>query len=139
MFIGWRQNPAMDNEENVRPDWRDLTAMIGETLLLWGFLETALRNRSAGLAVGQEKPGRATALGLWRTSPIPELSDEMESVATLRNLLAHGLISASVDPAHGVTPRVRCRDDSGTVHEITLDELNRLKRRIQLLRFAVEN
>ena len=127
------------------PDMQDLLAGVGRALLFWGHLEAVmeetlpLEDRGALRRHG----GSATTTSLWRSTlearPDADslrhraLLDALDTVSGQRNLLAHGLWSAWADPT-GVEPaRVRCRDRSGELQDLTLADLIALAEQIEAL------
>lgn len=94
---------------------RDLMAAVGEVLLFWGFLETAMREYLALIdPVEAILPTKAPVLSQWRKAKADrrdarfvQLFADIEEVAELRNCLAHGLSSASADP--------RSRDEAAVI------------------------
>lgn len=78
-------------------------AEVGHLFLRWGFLENELRNRHGELS--------------WLTT-----HPDLEEPRRIRNLIAHGIVRASVDPSEASYLLCRGRDDSET--RITFDELS---------------
>jgi hypothetical protein len=112
--------------EIPEPDFRDLMAAIGETLLHWGFLETAMK--AAGITWSSTAKSRAID---------PSNGEILEALAEprrIRNLIAHGLTSASADPRRGKEPFVICRDVEEQEHRITLADLRKTQAQIHKLR-----
>lgn len=127
---------------------RDLMATIGEVLLLWGFLETALRGRLAALGEGEAGNTKLPLLARWQHAEQTEaphdphfarLVEDMVAAAAVRNSLAHGLSSASVDPQGSEEPRVVCRDRDGLAITYPLSALEAAKRQIHDVRMRVQN
>ena len=125
------------------PDMQDLLAGVGRALLFWGHLEGVMEE---ALPQPQRTPlrrngGGATTTSLWRSaledrpdadSPrFRALLEDLDSVSARRNLLAHGLWAARVDPTGAEPARVRCRDRSGEMQDLTLADLHALAEQIE--------
>ena len=135
----------MTTEGQPIPDMQDLLAGVGRALLFWGHLEGVMEE---GLPPEHQTSlrrngGGATTTSLWRSaleagpdgdSPRNRaLLEELDAVSGLRNLLAHGLWSAWTDPTGAEPARVRCRDRSGEMQDLTLADLTTLAERIERL------
>ncbi|KRB16391.1 hypothetical protein ASD99_08470 [Mesorhizobium sp. Root695] len=127
---------------------RDLMATIGEVLLLWGFLETAMRERLAVLGNRDAGHSKMALLVRWQheeQSAAPgdlhfqQLVEDIIAAAAVRNSLAHGLSSASADPRESEEPRVVCRDRDGIAITYSLSALEKAKRQIHDVRIRVQN
>lgn len=127
---------------------RDLMATIGEVLLLWGYLETAMRNRLATLSNGEAGNTRIPLLTRWLhaeqsvASDDPHFSQLVEDIiaaVAVRNSLAHGLSSASVDPRESEEPRVVCHGRDGKAITYPLSVLEKAKLQIHDVRMRVQN
>ncbi|UVK36390.1 hypothetical protein LHFGNBLO_003304 [Mesorhizobium sp. AR10] len=115
---------------------RDLMAAVGEVLLFWGFLETAIRGRLAVIdtvAVEAKPATKASVLAQWRNAEadrgdarVVQLFADIEEVAALRNCLAHGLSSASADPWSGKEAKVVCLAPDGS-RSVTITEMQDAK------------
>ena len=77
-----------------------LMAQVGYVLLYWGFLE----------AVHQQT-------GEWH---IPESATEFERVKRIRNLVAHGIVSADASESDAF---IRCVDEKGAQAQLPQSEL----------------
>lgn len=100
------------------PDMRDLMAAVGEVLLCWGYVENAILDRIASIGSDAAKPSKTSVLVRWKqtetdTTEMAQLLEEIERMADIRNSLAHGLASASVDPKDTQGAAVVCRTPSG--------------------------
>lgn len=82
---------------------KDLMAEVGLLFLRWGFLENELRDRHGELS--------------WLATH-PELQEPRR----IRNLIAHGIMRASVDPSEASYLLCRGSDESET--RITFDDLS---------------
>ena len=129
-------------------DMRDLMATIGEVLLLWGFLETAMRTRLAVLGKGAAGNINVPLLTRWQLAEQTEapndphfaqLVKDIIAVAAIRNSLAHGLSSASADPQGSEEPRVVCRDRDGISISYSISYLEKAKRKIHDVSVRVQN
>lgn len=104
----------------------DLMAAVGEVMLRWGYLEVEMLNKLAQSGYGPIP--RAAPLQQWRivsarsASDVSAWTEEIERVAQIRNLLAHGLIGGHAQPAVG-DPGIVCRDMDGGHHAISYDTL----------------
>ena len=119
-------------------EMRDLLAAVGEVLLRWGFLEHEMEK----WLVGPE----TSILSRWRDTVRrsddvdgtgANLLADVKEVASVRNLLAHGLWSASVDTRNGEEAKVVCRATDGHKHTITLSKLQEMERRLHALKVRV--
>lgn len=100
------------------PDMPDLMAAVGEVLLCWGYVETAILERLATIDGPVAKPPRISPLARWKRAETAEaeiitLQAEVERLAQIRNYLAHRLTSATADPRDVCGPAVVCRTPSG--------------------------
>lgn len=82
----------------------DLMARVGYLFLNWGFLENRIRSQKGSLSSLQTIPGAQEA-------------------RRIRNLIAHGIISASI-PIDGASPHVCCRpQDDANEERVTYEQL----------------
>ena len=101
-------------------------AAVGEVMLRWGFLETEMLTKLA--ASGYGPIPRAAPLQQWRivsarsASNVSAWTEEIEQVAQIRNLLAHGLTGGHAQPTVE-DPGIVCRDMDGGHHAISYDTL----------------
>lgn len=101
----------------------DLYAAIGETLVRWGFLESVMNSEGID----------------WRRSvPIGEDLEaaflrDLAHPKSVRNALAHGIVSASGNPWSDVEPFVVCVDKEGEKRILTLSEIKRAQTEIEQL------
>ncbi|TIS58443.1 MAG: hypothetical protein E5W91_08170 [Mesorhizobium sp.] len=138
----------MADETPSAPDMRDLMATIGEVLLLWGFLETAMRERLYVLRNGDAGHSKMSLLVRWQHAEqsaalddlhFQQLVEDIIAAAVVRNSLAHGLSSASVDSRGSEEPRVVCRDRDGIAVTYSLSALEKAKQQIHDVRIRVQN
>lgn len=138
----------MTDETPSGPDMRDLMATIGEVLLLWGFLETAMRKRLAALCNGEAGNTKMPLLAQWQNAEqtvapddphFAQLVEDIIAAAAVRNSLAHGLSSASVDPRGSEEPRIVCHGRDGIAITYPLSALEKAKRQIHDVRMRVQN
>lgn len=126
---------------------RDLMATVGELLLLWGFLETAIRKRLAAIHTAEGKPPTKTPVfAQWRHAEaergdprLAQLFADIEEVATLRNCLAHGLSSASANPWRGEEAAVVCVMHDGSRRRFTIGEMQEAKDRLHVITNCVHD
>jgi hypothetical protein len=112
-------------------------------LLEWGFLEADLDGRTAGFVA----PASMPSLAKWhlmlaghprRTDDdMVEIASLLRSVAEIRNLLAHGLTSASAHPDQ--EPYVTCRSRQGDLRTIPLSEIRDARERLRRIRCSVRD
>lgn len=124
------------------PDMRDLMAAVGEVMLTWGYVESAILYRMA-ITQPDATPRTDSPLSRWRKAeaPTPEITallSEIDRLAVVRHALAHGLTSASVDPSGEREPAVSCRAPAGKL-EITLSTLNETRRSLHRLSHAIRS
>jgi len=129
----------------------DLLAAVGEVLLLWGHLETAMRERIAAIPRDRPEapPKNASVLSEWRKAEEQtqagrvlqweELLADIAEGAAIRNCLAHGLSSASANPWGSTEAQVVCRLKDGSDRTLTLSELKQAGRTLHELRMRVQN
>src|SRR5689334_1592162 len=121
------------------PDMRDLMATVGELLLLWGYLESAVRQRVASIEATDSKTSKASILARWRKaekatrpkdSKLAQIFADIEEVAAMRNCIAHGLTSASANPWSSDEPEVVCVMPDASCRSITMSEMTNAKTRL---------
>lgn len=123
------------------PDMQTLMAAVGEVLLTWGYVESAILDRLEALELTSAKPSKASPLSRWKIaeSPTPEIVEvlaEIDRLAEFRNCLAHGLEGASVNPDDAHAPAVTCRTPAGKRH-ISFSTLVDAQRRLHRLSHAI--
>lgn len=132
----------MDETVRVGPDMRDLMATVGELLLLWGFLENAIRDRVSQIKPSDPSVSKTLPLMGWREaekakrpndSKLADLFAEIDDVAAIRNCIAHGLTSASANPWDKKEAMIVCTLLNGSKREISMSELTNVKNRLHLL------
>lgn len=129
-------------DSTATSDMPTLMAAVGEVLLCWGYVETAILDRLATIEAPAARPSKASPSSRWKgaeavTLEIRAILAEIERLADVRNCLAHGLTAASVNPDDAHAPAVTCRTPSGNRHIAfaTLLETRRdLHRLSQLIR-----
>lgn len=126
---------------NPTPDMRDLMAAVGEVLLCWGYVESAILDRLAEISGTRFKPSKTSPLARWklaeRDSPeVTELLAEVKRLACVRNCLAHGLTSATADPKDILGAAVVCRTPSG-LQRIAFETLVETRRALRRLSHAI--
>jgi len=129
----------------------DLLAAVGEVLLLWGHLETAMRKRIAAIPRDYPKapPKIASVLSEWRKVEEQtcagrgvqweELLADIGKGAAVRNCLAHGLSSASANPWDSTEAQVVCHLSNGSSRTLKLSELKQAGHMLHELRMRVQN
>jgi hypothetical protein len=131
----------MDEAPHIGPDMRDLMATVGELLLLWGFLENAIRERVLPIEPSDPRNSKTPLLMRWREaekatrsddSKLAKLFADIDEVAVIRNCIAHGLMSASANPWSSEEPEVVCFTPSSD-RRITMSEMNNVKQRLYSL------
>lgn len=132
------------NNSTPTPDMPTLLTAVGEVLLCWGYVETAILDRLATIEIPAAKPPKASPLSRWKgaeavTPEMRAILAEIDRLGDVRNSLAHGLTAASVNPDDDHAPAVTCRTPSGnryiafsTLLE-TRRDLHRLSHRIRSL------
>jgi len=123
------------------PDMQMLMAAVGEVLLTWGYVESAILDRLAALEGIPTKAPKTSPVSRWKNaeSPTPEIAEvlaEIERLAEVRNCLAHGLEAASVDPDDEHAPAVICRTQAGKRH-ISFSTMVDTQRRLHRLSHAI--
>lgn len=117
--------------------FKDLTAAVGEVMLRWGFLEDEMLKKVE--ASGHILLPRAPPIQQWRLAStrsaldVSGWTDEIERAAQIRNMLAHGFVGGSSQPAEG-EPFVVCRDIDGERRSLAYDTLKATAQAIDLLR-----
>lgn len=112
---------------------RDLLAAVGEVMLYWGFLESAMLG---GLAGSSRTP--IVQRWLTTTEPSSEIVDEIKDAAAVRHLLAHGLCGVHAQPRHGGEAEVVCRDPDDMLTTITLGRLRQVAQSLDRIRLRIE-
>jgi len=121
-----------------QPD--DLTqtlAAVGRILLAWGWLETEM---TAALD-RHGAPPHPSPIARWRRAhdllppSVVTQTPEIERLAGLRNLIAHGLVSARSEPE----PEVQVRTPAGVLSSIDLVQLNETSQALDRLRLVVRS
>lgn len=112
---------------------RDLLAAVGEVMLRWGFLESAMLNTLGGSS-------RTPIVQRWLTTVEPgaEIADEIKDAAAVRHLLAHGLCEIQARPQNGGEAEVVCRDPEDALVRITLGRLREVAQSLDVLRLSIE-
>ena len=120
--------------------FKDLMASVGETLLVWGWLEVEILKKLE--ASGHALFPRVPPIQQWRIASVRSAADvsswtvEIERAVQIRNLLAHGLVGGNALPEEG-EPFVVCRGMDGQLHTITLNILKETAQSIDGLRLRL--
>lgn len=130
--------------EEIRPSMRDLLAAVGEVLLMWGFLEQEMERSLSSASGRKSSADLRPILSRWRRDVVRRipivtrkaLLADVKDVASVRNLIAHGLRSASASVS-GEEAKIVCRALDGEKHTITLSKLLETEGRIHSLRERV--
>jgi hypothetical protein len=111
----------------------DILAVVGAIMLRWGLLETAMLER---LGERRATPG---LFARWRSAcgPSAETVREIERLAAIRHLLAHGLCGVEGRAAGAGTASVLCRREDGSTSTISLVALRATAQDLDLLRLCV--
>lgn len=112
---------------------RDLLAAVGDVMLRWGFLESAMSQTLNG------SPRTPSIFQRWLASADTddETIAEIKDVAAIRHLLAHGLCEVHAQPGHDGDAEVLCRDPDGALVRIPLRQLHDAAQRLDLLRLKI--
>ena len=113
---------------------KDLLAAVGDVMLRWGYLESAMLT-----VVSDGQSPRRPIVQIWQSlrNPDPSMVEEIAAVASVRHALAHGLFKVEARPASG-SPHVSCRLLDQKAVEFTLDELQEVAERLDRLRLNIE-
>lgn len=124
-----------DVEGATQPNLRDLACEIGQVQVYWCFLENEMQRLldeggsaqtlDKGLIVSRWKRLMKTVRGSDQTK-IKSLIEAVETVARMRNLLAHGIKVVNANPWEENTAYVICREQNGTEHKLTIDMIKNL-------------
>ncbi|MBL8555830.1 MAG: hypothetical protein JNL41_16260 [Phenylobacterium sp.] len=123
----------MDTDPPDKIVARDLLAAVGEVMLRWGYLETAMLK-----ALGD--PSRKRIVQRWQemAKPDVEVVEAIDAATAVRHLLAHGLCEIQAQPGHGGEAEVVCRDPDDALAPITLGRLREVAQSLDRLRLAIE-
>jgi hypothetical protein len=119
---------------------------IGELMLSWGYLEATVLRRLKEIAP-TKLHSRTPLILRWRGAELdraarPEeiagLLSELDEAAAVRNCVAHGLRSATVERTSAKYPSVGCETVDGSHRTISLAELLEATSRIDRLRHRIE-
>lgn len=112
---------------------RDLLAAVGEVMLRWGYLESAMLKALGG-------PSKAPVVQRWlaKAEPGTGIADAIKDAAAVRHLLAHGLCEIQAQPRHGGDAEILCRDPDNVLVRITLGGLREVAQSLDRLRLDIE-
>jgi hypothetical protein len=133
----------MNSDGTSNPSLRDLASEIGYVQIYWSFLESAMRAQlqAAGIQIA-----KGPIISHWRIHMQQLLADPadhgiiasrlfaVEQVAASRNLLAHGIQSASADPWEKGSAFVVCAATDGSLHRLTIEMIRGLAEDIDRVR-----
>ncbi|WP_160004728.1 hypothetical protein [Rhizobium sp. 18055] len=134
----------MDSDTYPNPTLRDLACEIGQVQIYWCFLENEMRRhlKEAGL---QEQSAKGAVITHWRSYMLDMASKsengaprncllEVEEVARVRNLLAHGIRSVAADPWEANTAAAACVGPDGLHHHLSVETIRGLAEEIDRVR-----
>lgn len=111
---------------------RHLLAAVGEVMLYWGYLESAMLE-----ALDESSRGPSIFQRWLATAEPGEIVDQIKDAAAVRHLLAHGLCEIQARPPHGGEAEVLCRGNDGTLVRVTFGELQDTAQRLDRLRLRI--
>jgi len=135
-----------DIEGATHPNLRDLACEIGQVQFYWCFLENEMqRLLDQG---GSAQASGKTPIGLrWKRpmkaisgpdqSEIKSLIDSFETVAQMRNLLAHGIKVVNANPWEENSAYALCRGRDGTEQRLTINMIKDLSCDIEKLTLSL--
>lgn len=112
---------------------RDLLAAVGEVMLRWGYLESAMLKALGGSSRPPIVQRWLATAGLGA-----EVVDEVKDAAGIRHLLAHGLCEIQARPRHGGEAEVVCRDPDDNLVRIGLGRIREVAQSLDRLRLHVD-
>ncbi|CAN7707831.1 hypothetical protein LJR098_002619 [Rhizobium sp. LjRoot98] len=144
----------MPQDEAKYPNLHDLAASIGKVQIYWSFLETEMRTLLAKYA----PPGasRGPVVARWRKilpiikpdaldGTLSKLIADIDKAAFKRNILVHGIQTASGDPWRSDGAFVVCADPQDLHHTLRIgdildlaDEIDRIRLLLKKVEFAPE-
>lgn len=142
MFIS-----IMSTDDMPHPTLRDLESEIGQVQIYWCFLEAEMR-RGLKAVVDRERLARGPIISHWRTylkslvsssnhAGIGEHLEALEKIARVRNLIAHGIQSASADPWSEGSAFVVCVATDGVKHKFTIEMIRELSENIDRVKRSI--
>ncbi len=111
----------------------DLLAAVGEVMLRWGYLESAMLRALGG---SSRKP--IVQRWLAMAEPGTGIADQIQDAAAVRHLLAHGLCEIQAWPNSGGEAEVVCRDPDDLLVRITLGRLRDVAQSLDQLRLGID-
>lgn len=135
----------MTAADDALPTLRDLACELGQVQIQWSFLEGEMRRQLAA-SNEQKQVLRGPIISHWRAyaqcqreEQCAEHLGEVERIARLRNLLAHGIELASADHRKNATALVVCVDADGTAHTLTIDDIREMAEEIDRVRRSIRS
>jgi hypothetical protein len=130
----------------THPNLLDLACEIGQVQVCWCFLENEMQ-RLLDQGGSAQASGKGPIVSRWKRlmttvrgseqTEIKSLIDAVETVAQMRNLLAHGIKVVNANPWEENTAYAICRDQDGTEHRLTIDMIKDLSCDIEKLTLSL--
>ncbi len=143
----------MTEDDAIYPNLHDLAASIGKVQIYWSFLETEMRNQLKAVAPSNVV-SRGPTMSHWRKAlpvliakatddSLSRLLFDIDQAAAKRNILAHGIQSASGDPSQSGGAFVVCAGSDDVRHTLHIadilalvDEIDRIRLQMRRIDFA---